>query len=602
VRQIRNGRRGSIPSKLNRCNWPVAAAVLVLWRGQLTQAAPQPATWEGNSAAGGDGVNWTNSHNWTTNGVADVAPPATAPGDDLTFGNGTVGTINLQGNEFANSLTFNAGFTLDAPGSTNTLTLASGNVNVGSSVFAAINSKLAGAGGLNLSGAGSLLLDGTDTYSGGTTINGGTLVAGGGSALPVGSINVGSGGSLLIDAGTGGNYDVTNNGSIQVAANQTLRVPALNQNAGQIQVGSGGLLDLAGNPLDFDGGTITLDAGTSAQGRIKFGSSYIDDSTTAPVTIASGPVGPGQSPGYVDLGERNPYVPMFSVSPGPGPVQMIISAGITDGHLSIGGGGVLELSGDNTYDSGTEVDNGALLIAAADSIPTTGGISIETGGLVQLATGIGGPTTQGLSIERKSDLDIANNRLFINYSGSADPISTVAGYIDTGYNDGAWNGNEDSGVNGGLGGGIISSAAAANSGSYGIGYADSADPGNPAGLASGTIEIMYTLLGDANLDGVVNGDDFTLMATNFGQSGRSWDQGDFNYDGVVNSEDFTLLSDNFSMAASQSAAAADDLAALDAFAAANGISLANVPEPGAMLVMGMILAGALGRRRRTSFR
>ena len=36
--------------------------------------------------------------------------------------------------------------------------------------------------------------------------------------------------------------------------------------------------------------------------------------------------------------------------------------------------------------------------------------------------------------------------------------------------------------------------------SYGIGYADGAD-GAVAGLPSGEIEIMFTLLGDANLDG-----------------------------------------------------------------------------------------------------
>ena len=192
MRQVQTGRSGGIPFKLNRCVWPVAAAALFLGGGQFTQAAPQPATWEGNSAPGGDGVNWTNADNWTTDGMADVAPPATSPGDDLTFGNGTIGTINLQGNEFANSLAFNAGFTLDAPGSTNTLTLASGSISVGSLDSATMNASVAGTDGLNLSGAGTLVLDGANNYTGATNINGGTLVAGGASALPAGSINVGS--------------------------------------------------------------------------------------------------------------------------------------------------------------------------------------------------------------------------------------------------------------------------------------------------------------------------------------------------------------------------------------------------------------------------
>jgi len=68
----------------------------------------------------------------------------------------------------------------------------------------------------------------------------------------------------------------------------------------------------------------------------------------------------------------------------------------------------------------------------------------------------------------------------------------------------------------------MSTSAQANSASYGIGYADAADPGNPAGLASGQIEIMYTLLGDANLDGAVNGTDFAILAANFNQAVSGW--------------------------------------------------------------------------------
>jgi hypothetical protein len=191
-------------------------------------------------------------------------------------------------------------------------------------------------------------------------------------------------------------------------------------------------------------------------------------------------------------------------------------------------------------------------------------------------------------------LDISNNHIIVDYS-STDPIASIAAWIAGGYNGGLWTGR-----------GIISSAAQSNSASYGIGYADSADPGNPAGLSSGQIEIMYTLLGDANLDGVVNGTDFNLMATNFNQSVTAgWDKGDFNYDGVVNGDDFVLLANNFNHFANQSAVSAADLAAVDSFAAANGISLANlnanVPEPASV---GMMVAAGLGilrtRRRRSA--
>jgi hypothetical protein len=160
--------------------------------------------------------------------------------------------------------------------------------------------------------------------------------------------------------------------------------------------------------------------------------------------------------------------------------------------------------------------------------------------------------------------------------------------LASGFNGGAWNGN-----------GIVSSAAAANSVSYGLGYADSADAGNPAGLASGTIEIKYTLLGDANLDGVVNGIDFGILAANFNKGVTGWDQGDFNYDGVVNGIDFGELAANFNKGASGADVglpAYDDPAIL-AFAQANGL-LAEVPEPATLGLIGIAAPGLLARRRK----
>ena len=191
-----------------------------------------------------------------------------------------------------------------------------------------------------------------------------------------------------------------------------------------------------------------------------------------------------------------------------------------------------------------------------------------------------------LTLNGAAAFNLTNDKLTITYNSGSDPIATIRTYLDSGYNGGAWNGL-----------GIDSSDVAANP-SYALGYADSADPGNPAGLPAGTIEIMYTLLGDANLDGKVNGTDFNLMATNFNLAVSGWDQGDFNYDGVVNGSDFVLLADNFNQFASQSAVSAADLAALDSFAAANGISLANVPEPTCAGVMVMAGMGFLRRRRR----
>jgi Dockerin type I domain len=127
-------------------------------------------------------------------------------------------------------------------------------------------------------------------------------------------------------------------------------------------------------------------------------------------------------------------------------------------------------------------------------------------------------------------LDVTNNEVLLSY-GSSDPISTIAGWIETGYAAATWTGS-----------GIISSLAETNR-NYGLGYADGAD-GVVAGLPSGQIEILYTLLGDANLDGTVNAEDYTPFSNHLGQSGMMWDDGDFNYDGTVNAEDYTVFAQN----------------------------------------------------------
>jgi autotransporter-associated beta strand protein len=288
----------------------------------------------------------------------------------------------------------------------------------------------------------------------------------------------------------------------------------------------------------------------------------------------------------------------------PGAVTVINSAGdytisgaggiAGTGSLTKSGTRTLTLSTPNSYSGGTNVSNGLLLIEPTGSTTSalpTGALSISGSGEVQLADNVTAGTAlatsnvvlTSLSIAGNGTLDIGNNRIIIDYSSAAtDPIASIAVWIANGYY--------------GLPGpAVISSDIAtddtANGLSYGIGYADGAD-GVVAGLPSGEIEIMFTLLGDANLDGTVNSEDFTLFSEHLGRSGMSWDDGDFNYDGTANAEDFTLFSHNLGQTASLAAAAGD-------LELANG-DLSNVPEP---MSAGMTLMAGLGmlrRRRRSS--
>jgi len=57
-------------------------------------------------------------------------------------------------------------------------------------------------------------------------------------------------------------------------------------------------------------------------------------------------------------------------------------------------------------------------------------------------------------------------------------------------------------------------------------------------------DILGTQYGDANLNGIVDFDDFTLMASSFGQA-ASWQNGDFDGNGMNNLADFGLLNYNY---------------------------------------------------------
>ena len=116
---------------------------------------------------------------------------------------------------------------------------------------------------------------------------------------------------------------------------------------------------------------------------------------------------------------------------------------------------------------------------------------------------------------------------------------------------------------------IITSSA---DGSHNVGYGD---------IGEGGVTVRYTLLGDADLNGQVNFNDFLTLQNNFSQSGV-FNQGDFTYDGVVNFNDFLALQNNFgqSVTGAPVTFTSAQVAAITAFAA-------TVPEPASLAVLGL---------------
>ena len=176
---------------------------------------------------------WASPGNWQGGVAPDVR------GDAAAFaalsGSGSA-TIVLAGSDTLSGLSFSAlgggGYVLSRTDSVSSLQLANGgspvpvsiaagaaaiavpvvfgdnvNISTGSGAVATISGPISESGGshsLTLSGSGELTLSGTDTYSGGTTLNGGALEIAAASALPgSGLVSISGGGRLVLGSGAG---------------------------------------------------------------------------------------------------------------------------------------------------------------------------------------------------------------------------------------------------------------------------------------------------------------------------------------------------------------------------------------------------------------
>jgi hypothetical protein len=107
--------------------------------------------------------------------------------------------------------------------------------------------------------------------------------------------------------------------------------------------------------------------------------------------------------------------------------------------------------------------------------------------------------------------------------------------------------------------------------------------------------VKYTYYGDADLSGVVDGSDYSLIDNGFTQKLTGWFNGDFNYDGVVDGSDYTLMDNAFNL---QGTTLASAVATPTAQVAGSSSGPASVPEPTTLGLIAMGSASLLGRRRR----
>jgi hypothetical protein len=152
--------------------------------------------------------------------------------------------------------------------------------------------------------------------------------------------------------------------------------------------------------------------------------------------------------------------------------------------------------------------------------------------------------------------------------------------------------------------GGLTSINAQNQANLAIGYAEATelistgDLFGDVAVDGSAVLVRTTLAGDANLDGTVDFNDLVKLAQNYNAQVSStteswWTHGDFNYDGSVDFNDLVKLAQNYNGALP---AAPADLST--GFQQDFARALAQVPEPGAAVLVGIALCG-LGRRRRS---
>jgi hypothetical protein len=282
------------------------------------------------------------------------------------------------------------------------------------------------------------------------------------------------------------------------------------------------------------------------------------------------------------------------------------------------GGGAVNLSGPQTHGAGAvlNVNAGTFSLGSNAGGSATGSLTINANGgttrflvtqnLNALNVGTAGvatiPAGPGKTLKTKSltvagvgKFDVTDNNVVIDYTGSS-PIGVatagdyngITGAVQTGRAQGAWNGPGINSSRTAIAGGLTAIAVAEAGAVLGL------SAGQTATWSGHTVDatsllLMYTYDGDANLDGLLSGDDYTAIDFNVAIPAASgYTRGDFNLDGIISGDDYAII--DFNMVAQGAPIVTGGAAA----------SLAAVPEPSLLIPGFLALAGLAGRRRRVS--
>jgi hypothetical protein len=168
-------------------------------------------------------------------------------------------------------------------------------------------------------------------------------------------------------------------------------------------------------------------------------------------------------------------------------------------------------------------------------------LRVSVRGTAQAPTGVTVDITNSLALQ--GVIDMNGGAMLVRNAASS--MAVLKNLIKTGRANGAWNG-------GSTGAGSINSSLAASTTSGAqdaVGYARGSDLfgfGNSGVFAGVTVNAndslwRYALCGDADLNGVVNFDDYARIDQGFNTLASDWFKGDFDYNNAVNFDDYALI-------------------------------------------------------------
>jgi len=235
--------------------------------------------------------------------------------------------------------------------------------------------------------------------------------------------------------------------------------------------------------------------------------------------------------------------------------------------------GALSGTGNSAVAGGSSLTAGAIRQSALTLSEAGSRVIIRNNG-----TGAGVSVLNSLAIAGATDgwtarFDPNNNDAIFKSTAAAKTtdFNRLYNQLRQGFNAGNWMGN-----------GIGSTSAATNAArDTTLALVDNAVLGNTSfsgqPVTADSILLKYTYYGDIDLNGVVDADDLTVFANNFGRvSGATQIDGDIDFNGSVNADDLTVFANNFGKGAGAPLAVANVQA---------------VPEPGTLILAA--LAGAL---------